>query len=72
MILLIDGFKDSNKNCQCITRYIKNRADSAEIELRSLHLTLCSLTGNRSEMPNFSYTKRYPPFGTLKAHSLQS
>ena len=39
-----------------VTRYIKNWADSAEMQVCSSHLTLCGLTVNRSVMPNFSYT----------------
>nr|AOE13591.1 hypothetical protein [uncultured bacterium] len=45
-----------DKNTQLVTRYIKNWADSAIFEMFSPHLTLCSLTVNRSVMPNFSYT----------------
>ena len=46
----------TDKNAQLVTRYIKNWADSAEFQVLSSHLTLFGLTGNRSEMPNFSYT----------------
>lgn len=46
----------TDKNAQLVTRYIKNWADSAIFEMFSPHLTLCSLTADRSEMPNFSYT----------------
>ncbi len=46
----------TDKNAQLVTRYIKNWADSAVIELCSSHIILCGLTVNRSEMPNFSYT----------------
>lgn len=46
----------ADKNAQLVTRYIKNWADSAKFEVFSSHLTLCGLTVNRSEMPNFSYT----------------
>jgi len=53
-------------NNETLTRYIKNWADSAENKACSSHLTLCGLTGNRSEMPNFSYThplgSHCPPF----------
>jgi hypothetical protein len=45
-----------DKNAQLVTRYIKNWADSAKFEVFSSHLTFCSLTVNRSEIPNFSYT----------------
>lgn len=44
------------KEGQLVTRYIKNWADTSVIKHCSSHLVLCSLTGNRSEMPNFSYT----------------
>ena len=44
------------KTNETLTWYIKNWADSAKFQGRSSHLTLCGLTGNRSEMPNFSYT----------------
>lgn len=46
----------TDKNAQLVTRYIKNWADSAKFQACSSHLTLCGLTVNRSEMPNFSYT----------------
>ena len=46
----------TDKNAQLVTRYIKNWADSAKLQVCSSHLTLCGLTVNRSEMPNFSYT----------------
>ena len=49
------------QNAQLLTRYIKNWADSTEIKGCSSHLALCGLTGNRSEMPNFSYTQPLPP-----------
>jgi len=45
------------KKHEGIARYIKNWADNTNIQVRSSHLTLCCLTDNRSEMPNFSYTK---------------
>lgn len=45
-----------DKNAQLVTRYIKNWAESAKFQVCSSHLTLCGLTVNRSEMPNFSYT----------------
>ena len=51
----------ADKNAQLVTRYIKNWADSAKFEVCSSHLTLCGLTVNRSEMPNFSYTHPLPP-----------
>jgi hypothetical protein len=44
------------KTNETLTRYIKNWADSAKFKECSSHLTLCGLIGNRSEMPNFSYT----------------
>ena len=46
----------TDKNAQLVTRYIKNWAYSAKFQVCSSHLTLCGLTVNRSEMPNFSYT----------------
>jgi len=46
----------TDKNAQLVTRYIKNWTDSAKFQVCSSHLTLCGLTVNRSEMPNFSYT----------------
>lgn len=46
----------TDKNAQLVTRYIKNWADSAKFQVCSSHLTLCGLTVNRYEMPNFSYT----------------
>jgi len=46
----------NDKNAQLVTLYIKNWADSAIFQMYSPHLTLCGLTVNRSEMPNFSYT----------------
>ena len=45
------------KNAQLVTRYIKNWADGAKIEVFSSHLTLRCLTVNCSEMPSFSYTQ---------------
>ena len=48
------------KNAQLVTRYIKNWANSAIFQVISSHLTLCGLTVNRSEMPNFSYTHPLP------------
>jgi len=45
------------KTTEMLTWYIKNWADSAKFEVFNSHLTLCGLTGNRSEMPNFSYTQ---------------
>ena len=45
------------QNAQLLTRYIKNWADSAEIERCSPQLTLCGSTGYCYEMPNFSYTQ---------------
>ncbi len=46
----------SDKNTQLVTWYIKNWAVSAKFQVRSSHLTLCGLTVNRFETPNFSYT----------------
>ena len=40
-----------------ITRYIKNWAVYAKFQVLNSHLLLCRLTGNRSELPNFSYTQ---------------
>ena len=45
------------KTNETLTRYIKNWAVSANFKGYSSHLTLCRLTVNRSEMPNFSYTQ---------------
>jgi len=42
------------KTTEMLTWYIKNWADSANFKVFSSYLTLCGLTGNRSEMPNFS------------------
>ena len=59
MTELIDnnkGMSLDKKEGQLVTRYIKNWADSAKFQVCSSHLTLCGLTVNRSEMPNFSYT----------------
>lgn len=50
------GMSLDRKEGQLVTRYIKNWADSAKFEVFSSHLTLCGLTVNCSEMPNFSYT----------------
>lgn len=44
------------KTNETLTRYIKNWEDSTKFEVYSTHLALCGLTGNRSEMPYFSYT----------------
>lgn len=57
------------KNTERTTRYIKNWADGAKLEVFSSHLTLCCLTVNRSEMPNFSYTQ--PLGATLRRHPRQ-
>jgi len=46
----------ADKNAQLVTRYIKNWAYSAKIQVHSSHFTLCGLTVNRSVLPNFSYT----------------
>jgi hypothetical protein len=54
----------TDKNAQLVTRYIKNWADSAKIQVCSSHLTLCGLIVNRSVMPNFSYT--HPLWARLK------
>ena len=54
----------TDKNAQLVTRYIKNWADSAKFQVCSSHLTLCGLTVNRSEMPNFSYT--HPLWASLR------
>jgi len=48
------------KTNETLTRYIKNWAVSANFKGYSSHLTLCRLTVNRSEMPNFSYTQPLP------------
>jgi hypothetical protein len=53
----IKGMSLEKKEGQLVTRYIKNWADSAKFQVISSHLTLCGLTVNRSEMPNFSYTQ---------------
>jgi len=50
----------TDKNAQLVTRYIKNWAVSAKFQVFSSRLTLCGLTVNRSEMPNFSYTHPLP------------
>ena len=42
---------------ETLTWYIKNWADNANLEVYNSHLGLFGLTGNRSEMPNFSYTQ---------------
>jgi len=60
------GMSLDRKEGQLVTRYIKNWADSAKFEVYSSHLTLCGLTVNRSEMPNFSYT--HPLAETLWRH----
>jgi len=52
----IKGMSLEKKEGQLVTRYIKNWAISAKFQVRCSHLTLCGLTMNRSEMPNFSYT----------------
>ena len=49
-----------DKNSQLVTRYIKNWAGCAKFQARSSHLLLCRLKGNRSELPNFSYTRPLP------------
>ena len=59
----------TDKNAQLVTRYIKNWADSTKYQVHSSHLTLCGLTVNRSEMPNFSYT--HPLVATLDRPSRQ-
>ena len=51
------------KTNETLTRYIKNWAVSANFKGYSSHLTLCRLTVNRSEMPNFSYTQ---PLGSIQ------
>ncbi|OPZ03192.1 MAG: hypothetical protein BWZ11_00308 [Bacteroidetes bacterium ADurb.BinA395] len=56
MKVQFDSNIQTDKNRQCITRYIKNWADSAKFEVFNSHLTLRGLTVNCSEMPNFSYT----------------
>ena len=56
----IKGMSLEKKEGQLVTRYIKNWADTTVIKHCSSHLVLCSLTGNRSEMPNFSYTHPLP------------
>jgi hypothetical protein len=48
---------DRRVNNETLTGYIKNWADSAKFQLCNLHLTLCWLTDNRSEMSNLLYTK---------------
>jgi len=45
-----------DKNGQLVTRYIKNWAHTTVFQVYSSNLTLCGLTGNRFETPNFSYT----------------
>jgi len=52
----LKGMSLDRNEGQLVTRYIKNWADSAKFQVCSSHLTLCGLTVNRSEMPNFSYT----------------
>ena len=59
----------TDKNAQLVTRYIKNWADSAKFQVCSSHLTLCGLTVNRSEMPNFSYTHPLNEIGRKAAPS---
>jgi hypothetical protein len=58
--IYIKPLKD--KNARLVIRYIKNWADSAEIELCSSHIILCGLTVNRSELSNFTYTQ---PLATI-------
>jgi hypothetical protein len=56
----IKGMSLEKKEGQLVTRYIKNWADSDKFQVLSSYLTLCDLTVNRSEMPNFSYTHPLP------------
>jgi len=44
---------------EMLTWHIKNWADSTELKGCGSHLALCSLTGNRSEMPTFHISVRY-------------
>ena len=53
---------------QAVTRYIKNWADNAKFQVHSSHLTMCGLTVNRSEMPNFSYTH---PLGASRSAKIK-
>ena len=55
-----NGLQDWKTEHQAVTRYIKNWADSAKLQVLSSHLPLCGLTVYRSEMPNFSYTHPLP------------
>jgi hypothetical protein len=73
MTEMINNLKPlTDKKAQLVTRYIKNWADSAKFQVCSSHLTLCGLTVNRSEMPNFSYTHPLTASGENTAKRLPS
>ena len=64
------GISLEKKEGQLVTRYIKNWADSTNIQVLSSHLAFCGLTVNRSELPNFSYTQPLPCISNNKGFKL--
>jgi len=59
------------KTNETLTRYIKNWAVSTNFKGCSSHLTLCGLTDNRSEMPNFSYTQPLALLGATATRAFE-
>jgi hypothetical protein len=53
---IVDKNKRGMRTTEMLTWYKKKSANSTNFELFNSHFTLCGLTVNRSEMPNFSYT----------------
>ena len=56
MKVQFDRNPQTDTNRQCITRYIKHLADSADFKGGTFNKHRNGLIGNRFEMPNVSYT----------------